>query len=86
MEKIQEILKSEKSPLQDYVNENILQTLDAQRIANLICQQMTLVSLVKDMRMAQKDVDTFLDFGNEPECYFDRMSKLEDDLLKSVEE
>lgn len=75
--------------MQDYVNENILSALDAQKVANLICQQMTLVSLVKDMRKAQKDVDTFLDFGNVPECYFDRMSKLEDkvdDLLKSMEE
>lgn len=89
VEKIQEILKSEKSPLQDYVNENILFALDAQKVANLICQQMTLVSLVKDMRKAQEDVCSFLDFGNVPECYFDRMSKLEDkvdDLLKSMEE
>lgn len=89
LEKIQEIIKTEQSPLQEYVNENILSALDAQKVANLICQQMTLVSLVKDMRKAQKDVDTFLDFGNVPECYFDRMSKLEDkvdNLLKSMEE
>lgn len=89
LEKIQEIIKTEQSPLQEYVNENILSALDAQKVANLICQQMTLVSLVKDMRKAQEDVDTFLDFGNVPECYFDRKSKLEDkvdDLLKSMEE
>ena len=89
LEKIQEIIKTEQPPLQDYVNENILSALDAQKVANLICQQMTLVSLVKDMRKAQNDVDTFLDFGNVPECYFDRMSKLEDkvdNLLKSMEE
>lgn len=89
LEKIQEIIKTGQSPLQDYVNENILSALDAQKVANLISQLMTLVSLVKDMRKAQKDVDAFLDFGNVPECYFDRMSKLEDkvdDLLKSMEE
>lgn len=89
LEKIQEILKTEQSPLQEYVNENILSALDAQKVANLICQQMTLVSLVKDMRKAQEDVCSFLDFGNVPECYFDRMSKLEDkvdNLLKSMEE
>lgn len=89
LEKIQEIIKTEQSPLQEYVNENILSALDAQKVANLICQQMTLVSLVKDMRKAQEDVCSFLDFGNVPECYFDRMSKLEDkvdNLLKSMEE
>lgn len=89
VEKIQEIIKTEQSPLQEYVNENILSALDAQKVANLICQQMTLVSLIKDMRKAQEDVCSFLDFGNVPECYFDRMSKLEDkvdNLLKSMEE
>lgn len=88
LEKIQEILKSEKSPLQDYVNENILSALDAQKIANLICQQMTLVSLVKEMRKAQEDVDSFLDFGDVPNAYFHKMSELEDkvdNLLKSME-
>ena len=89
LEKIQEIIKTEQSPLQEYVNENILSALDAQKVANLICQQKTLVSLVKDMRKAQEDVCSFLDFGNVPACYFDRMSKLEDkvdNLLKSMEE
>ena len=74
--------------LQDYVNENILSTLDAQKVANLICQYQTLVSLVKDMREAQEDVVTFLDYRDVPECYFDKMSKLEDkvdNLLKSME-
>lgn len=85
---LEERIKAD-SVLQDHINENVLSALDAQKVANLICQQMTLVSLVKDMRKAQTDVDTFLDFGNVPECYFDRMSKLEDkvdDLLKSMEE
>ena len=85
---LEERIKAD-SVLQDYINENVLSALDAQKVATLLCQQMTLVSLVKEMRMAQKDVDTFLDFGNVPECYFDRMSKFEDkvdDLLKSMEE
>lgn len=87
-EKIIENLKSTYSPLQDYVNENILSALDAQKVANLICQQMTLVSLVKDMRKAQEDVCSFLDFSEVPEFYFDKMSKLEDkvdNLLKNME-
>lgn len=81
--------KGQKSPIQDYVNENILSALDAQKVANLICQQMTLVSLVKDMRKAQEDVCSFLDFSEVPEFYFDKMSKLEekvDNLLKNMEE
>lgn len=89
LKKIQEIIKTGLPPLQDYVNENILSALDAQKVVNLICKQMTLVSLVKDMRKAQEDVCSFLDFGNVPECYFDRMSKLEDkvdNLLKSMED
>lgn len=40
--------------LQDYINDNILSALDAQKIATLICQQSTLVTLVKEMRKAQK--------------------------------
>ena len=93
VEKIQEILKSEKSPLQDYVNENILSTMNAQKIANLICQQMTLVSLVRKMRDAQKayenapkktmeDIDAL-------ETYIFEMLEAEkkvDNLLKNIEE
>ena len=93
VEKIQEILKSEKSPLQDYVNENILFALDAQKLANLICQQMTLVSLVRKMRDAQKayenapkktmeDIDAL-------ETYIFEMLEAEkkvDNLLKNIEE
>lgn len=89
VEKIQEIIKTEQSPLQECVKENILSALDAQKVANLICQQMTLVSLVKDMRKAQEDVYSFLDFSEVPEFYFDKMSKLEDkvdNLLKNMEE
>ena len=88
LEKIQEIIKTEQSSLQEYVNENILSALDAQKVANLICQQMTLVSLVKDMRKAQEDVCSFLDFSEVPEFYLDKMSKLEDkvdNLLKNME-
>lgn len=88
VEKIQEILKSEKSPLQDYVNENILLALDAQKLANIICQQMTLVSLVREMRDAQEEIIPYLDFRFVPEFLFDKMSKLEDkvdNLLKSME-
>lgn len=93
LEKIQEILKSEKSPLQDYINENILSALDAQKLANLICQQMTLVSLVRKMRDAQKayenapkktmeDIDAL-------ETYIFEMLEAEkkvDNLLKNIEE
>jgi hypothetical protein len=89
LEKIQEILKSEQSPLQDYFNENILSTLDAQKVANLICQYMTLTSLVRDMRKAQEDIIQFLNYSDVPEAYFDKMSKLEDkvdNLLKSMED
>lgn len=89
LEKIQEIIKTEPSPLQDYVNENILSALDAQKVANLLTQHMELISLVRDLRKAQEDVVTFLDYRDVPECYFDRMSKLEDkvdNLLKSMEE
>lgn len=88
VEKIQEIIKTEQSSLQEYVNENILSALDAQKVANRIIQQMTLVSLVKDMRKAQEDVCSFLDFSEVPEFYFDKMSKLEDkvdNLLKNME-
>ena len=76
------------SVLQDHINENVLSALDAQKVATLLCQQMTLISLVKDMRKAQEDVVTFLDYRDVPECYFDKMSKLEDrvdNLLKSME-
>lgn len=89
LEKIQEIIKTGLPPLQDYVNEIILSELDAQKVANLICQHMTLVSLVKDMRKAQEDVCSFVDFSEVPEFYFDKMSKLEDkvdSLLKNMEE
>mgnify|MGYP003289464405 CR=1 FL=1 len=89
LEKIQEILKSEKSPLQDYVNENILSTLDAQKVANLICQYMTLTSLVRDMRKAQEDIIQFLNYSDVPDAYIDQVCKLEDkvdNFLKSIEE
>lgn len=85
---LEERIKAD-SVLQDHINENVFSALDAQKVANLICQQMTFISLVKEMRKAQEDVDSFLDFGDVPECYFDRMSKLEDkvdNLLKSMEE
>lgn len=92
LEEIQDILKSEKSPLQDYINENILSALDAQKVANLICQYQTLVSLVGDMRKAQKayenapkktmeDIDAL-------ETYIFEMLEAEkkvDNLLKSME-
>ena len=93
LEKIQEIIKTEQSPLQEYVNENILSELDAQKVANLICQQMTLVSLVRKMRDAQKayenapkktmeDIDAL-------ETYTFEMLEAEkkvDNLLKNIEE
>lgn len=91
--KIQEIIKSELPPLQDYVNENILSALDAQKVADLISQQMTLVSLVRKMRDAQKayenapkktmeDIDAL-------ETYIFEMLEAEkkvDNLLKNIEE
>ena len=76
------------SVLQDYVNEKILSAFDAQKVANLICEQMTLISLVKEMRKAQEDVGSFLDYGDVPNAYFHRMSELEDkvdNLLKGME-
>ena len=85
---LEERIKAD-SVLQDRINENVRSVLDGQKVANLICQQMTLVSLVKEMRKAQEDVDSFLDFGDVPNAYFHRMSELEDkvdNLLKSMEE
>ena len=81
------------SVLQDHINENVLSVLDAQKVANLICQQKTLVSLVKEMRDAQKayenapkktmeDVDAL-------ETYIFEMLEAEkkvDNLLKNIEE
>lgn len=87
VEKIQEILKSEKSPLQDYVNENILSALDAQKVANLMCLYLELVSLVRDMRKSQEEVFAFVDFKDVPDVFFDKMSKLEDrvdNLIKDI--
>ena len=84
---LEERIKAD-SVLQDHINENVLSVLDAQKVANLICQQTTLVSLVKEMRKAQEDVSSFLDYADVPNAYFDRMSKLEDsvdNLLKSME-
>lgn len=84
---LEERIKAD-SVLQDYINENVLSALDAQKVATLLCQQMTLISLVREMRQAQEDVNSFLDFGDVPNAYFDKMTILEDkvdNLLKSME-
>ena len=92
LEKIQEIIKTEQSPLQEYVNENILSALDAQKVANLICQQMTLVSLVKDMRKAQEIANRAMvesDDYSEALIYVDKANELEsevDEYLKKMED
>lgn len=86
-EVVQEKFKAD-SVLQNYINEQVLLALDAQKVATLICQQMTLVSLVREMRDAQEEIIPYLDFRFVPEFLFDKMSKLEDkvdNLLKSME-
>lgn len=47
----------EKKSLQDYVFDNILAGLNAQKIAELLCEYHTLLSLVEQMRAAQKALD-----------------------------
>lgn len=54
LEQIQEIVSAMPSPLQDYINKNILSAWTIQKTATLLCQHMTFVSLVKEMRAAQK--------------------------------
>lgn len=53
--------------LQDYINDNILLTLDAQKIAELICEYNELVTLVEDMRKAQRIYSEMFPTGYE--CY-----------------
>lgn len=82
--------KSQERIMQETpLNENVIGSLlDAQKVATLICQQMTLVSLVREMRDAQEEIIPYLDFRFVPEFLFDKMSKLEDkvdNLLKSME-
>lgn len=91
-EVVQEKIKAD-SVLQNYINEQVLLALDAQKVATLICQQMTLVSLVREMRDAQKayenapkktmeDIDAL-------ETYIFEMLEAEkkvDNLLKNIEE
>ena len=83
--KIQECIMQE-TPL----NENVIGSLlDAQKVANLICQYMTLTTLVRDMRKAQEDIIQFLNYSDVPDAYIDKVCKLEDKVdyfLKSMEE
>ena len=79
LEQIQEIVSAMQSPLQDYVNENILSAWTVQKTATLLCQYMTFVSLVKEMRAAQKA------YENAPRKTMEEIDALETYVFEMLE-
>lgn len=86
LEKIKERIKQD-TPLHKFVTESILSYRDPQKFSNLICQQMTLISLVKDMRAAQRDYYKNKDIEGRKVAYQNMINKeyKVDEFLKSLE-
>lgn len=79
LEEMEKRISAKSSPLQDYVNENILSAWTAQKAATLLCQHVTLVALVKEMRSAQKA------YENAPRKTMDEIDALETYVFEMLE-